>query len=79
MNYNRIPVLILPSACKLSTAGGFGPVFESGYGVSYFVQEDHIMFTVACFADFPHTNSARFVECVAAAMQLQLQLLSAQP
>ena len=53
-------------------------MFPSGYGVSYFVQEEAIMFTVACFSEFPHTNSGRFVGEVLGAMQLQRQLLQQQ-
>ncbi len=44
--------------------------------MSYFVQEDHIMFTVSCFTETTHTNSARYLEFVIAAMQKQLQLLA---
>jgi hypothetical protein len=79
------PVLKLPfalstsqTACKLSSAGGFGPVFPCGYGVSYFVQESHIMFSVSCFKDNPHTDSARFIEFIISAMQLQRTVLSAK-
>jgi hypothetical protein len=74
----RLPFALSTSqtACKLSVAGGFGPVFPCGYGVSYFVQEDHIMFTVSCFTDNPHTSSMRYVDHVIAAMQLQKQLLT---
>jgi carnitine O-palmitoyltransferase 1 len=74
----RLPFALSTSqtACKLSVAGGFGPVYPCGYGVSYFVQEDHIMFTVACFSGNQHTSSARYIDHVIAAMQLQKQLLT---
>ncbi len=46
--------------------------------MSYFVQEEHIMFAVSCFSNNPNTNSARYLECVIAAMQLQMELLAAK-
>lgn len=74
----RLPFALSTSqtACKLSLAGGFGPVFPCGYGVSYFVQEDHIMITVSCFTENPHTNSGRYLDRVIAAMELQKQFLT---
>ncbi|CAG5088418.1 Oidioi.mRNA.OKI2018_I69.PAR.g11835.t1.cds [Oikopleura dioica] len=45
----------------LSTGGGFGPVSDDGYGVSYIIcDEDLIMFHISSKHSCAHTNSARF-------------------
>lgn len=54
IDYNKRPDLISPG-------GGFGPVTEKGYGVSYIIQGDcHIYFHVSSFKDAENTDSFRF-------------------
>lgn len=45
----------------ISAGGGFGPVADDGYGVSYIVAgEDVIFFHISSKRSSPETDSARF-------------------
>lgn len=45
----------------ISAGGGFGPVADDGYGVSYIIAgEDIIFFHVSSKVSSPETDSARF-------------------
>ncbi|XP_076387298.1 carnitine O-palmitoyltransferase whd isoform X1 [Megachile rotundata] len=45
----------------ISAGGGFGPVADDGYGVSYIIAgEDLIFFHISCKRSSPKTNAARF-------------------
>ncbi len=45
---------------KISAGGGFGPVSEDGYGVSYIVYEEMLFFHVSSKIRSENTNSERF-------------------
>lgn len=50
-------------ARKISPGGGFGPVAEDGYGVSYqFANEEVLFFHVSSKRHSPHTDSKRFAD-----------------
>eukprot|EP00112_Aurelia_sp_Birch-Aquarium-sp1_P017854 Seg418.12 transcript_id=Seg418.12/GoldUCD/mRNA.D3Y31 product="Carnitine O-palmitoyltransferase 1 liver isoform" protein_id=Seg418.12/GoldUCD/D3Y31 len=54
----------------ISPGGGFGPVADDGYGVSYMVPDDRIMyFHVSSKKSSPHTNSERFIRNVFESLQ----------
>ncbi|CAI8037065.1 Carnitine O-palmitoyltransferase 1, liver isoform [Geodia barretti] len=62
LDYNNNPELISPG-------GGFGPVTEKGYGVSYIIQGDyHIYFHVSSFKSALNTDSARFANLIKESM-----------
>lgn len=53
----------------LSVGGGFGPVADDGYGVSYIIcHEDLIMFHVSSKRSSPETDSTRFANNIEKAM-----------
>jgi carnitine O-palmitoyltransferase 1, liver isoform len=53
----------------ISSGGGFGPVADDGYGVSYMVSgENSVFFHVSSKFSAPNTDSARFVERIRVAM-----------
>lgn len=55
---------------RISAGGGFGPVADDGYGVSYIIAgEDNIFFHVSCKNAFPTTNSRKFARCISESMQ----------
>ena len=54
----------------MSAGGGFGPVADDGYGVSYmFAGGDHIFFHVSSKISAANTNSHRFAEAISQALQ----------
>lgn len=62
IDFNKHPTMI-------SAGGGFGPVSEVGYGVSYIVcHEDLIMFHVSSKKTCPTTTSQRFAHNIEKAM-----------
>ena len=56
-------VMPIPVVCpQISPGGGFGPVADDGYGVSYMVPDDKkIFFHVSSKISSSHTDSERFV------------------
>lgn len=63
LDYDNIPALVSPG-------GGFGPVTEKGYGVSYIIQGDyHIYFHVSSFKSAENTDSKRFVTLIKNSMK----------
>eukprot|EP00731_Ephydatia_muelleri_P029750 Em0021g273a len=56
IDYNKFPE-------KASPGGGFGPVTKDGYGVSYIIPGDHLIyFHVSSFKSSEHTDSRRFAQ-----------------
>lgn len=56
IDYNTFPE-------KVSPGGGFGPVTKDGYGVSYIIPGDNLIyFHVSSFKSSEHTNSRRFAQ-----------------
>jgi carnitine O-palmitoyltransferase 1 len=53
----------------ISAGGGFGPVSEDGYGVSYIVYENMIFFHVSSKKSSENTDSVRFCNGISKAMQ----------
>ena len=48
---------------QISPGGGFGPVADDGYGVSYMVPDDHqIFFHISSKISSKQSNSDRFVQ-----------------
>lgn len=63
-NWNMILVY------QVSPGGGFGPVSDGGYGVSYMLPSDHkIFFHVASKHSSPKTSSKRFLENIFQSME----------
>jgi len=61
----------------ISAGGGFGPVADDGYGVSYIVAgEDTIAFHISSKVSAPCTNSTRFGETICTALQDMKELFS---
>ncbi|XP_063681004.1 carnitine O-palmitoyltransferase 1, liver isoform-like isoform X4 [Bolinopsis microptera] len=55
---------------RISAGGGFGPVADDGYGVSYIIAgEDNIFFHVSSKKACPNTNSRKFAADIEEAMQ----------
>ncbi|XP_077966410.1 carnitine O-palmitoyltransferase 1, muscle isoform-like [Styela clava] len=53
----------------LSGGGGFGPVADDGYGVSYIIcHENTIMFHISSKVSSHKTNSSRFADNIEKAM-----------
>ena len=52
-----------------SPGGGFGPVDDQGYGVSYMILKDRLYFHVAAKASNPHTSSKRFAKEIETALE----------
>jgi len=44
--------------------GGFSPIAQDGYGVSYVVTEDRLWFHITCYAQYPTTNSTQFADAL---------------
>ncbi|KAB5553531.1 hypothetical protein PHYPO_G00039720 [Pangasianodon hypophthalmus] len=62
----------------ISLGGGFGPVADDGYGVSYIiVGENLINFHVSCKNSCTHTNSRRFGSQISRALKDLMSLFSA--
>ncbi|XP_061565018.1 carnitine O-palmitoyltransferase 1, liver isoform-like isoform X2 [Cololabis saira] len=60
----------------ISCGGGFGPVADDGYGVSYnFLGDTIINFHISCKHSCPETNSHKFGDQIRTALQDLLQLL----
>jgi carnitine O-palmitoyltransferase 1 len=54
----------------ISAGGGFGPVADDGYGVSYIVAgEDTIFFHISSKKSSPETDSSRFAESLKTALR----------
>lgn len=61
----------------VSCGGGFGPVVDDGYGVSYSFMGDHILnFHISCKHSCPETDSHKFGDQIRTALQDLLQLLN---
>lgn len=53
----------------ISAGGGFGPVADDGYGVSYIIAgEDVVFFHVSCKVSCPTTNARRFANNIGQAL-----------
>lgn len=53
----------------ISAGGGFGPVADDGYGVSYIIAgEDLIFFHISCKESSPETNASRFAQQIERAL-----------
>ncbi|XP_053986791.1 carnitine O-palmitoyltransferase 1, liver isoform isoform X1 [Hylaeus volcanicus] len=53
----------------ISAGGGFGPVADDGYGVSYVIAgENRIFFHISCKLSSPKTNAARFAKQIERAL-----------
>ncbi|XP_076276466.1 carnitine O-palmitoyltransferase whd isoform X1 [Lasioglossum baleicum] len=53
----------------ISAGGGFGPVADDGYGVSYIIAgENLIFFHISCKLSSPQTNAARFAKQIEKAL-----------
>ncbi|XP_046412845.1 carnitine O-palmitoyltransferase 1, liver isoform isoform X1 [Neodiprion fabricii] len=53
----------------ISAGGGFGPVADDGYGVSYIIAgEDFLFFHISSKISSPETNSARFAVAIETAL-----------
>ncbi|XP_076237733.1 carnitine O-palmitoyltransferase whd isoform X2 [Calliopsis andreniformis] len=53
----------------ISAGGGFGPVADDGYGVSYIIAgEDLIFFHISCKLSSPQTNADRFAKQIEKAL-----------
>lgn len=53
----------------ISAGGGFGPVADDGYGVSYIITgEDNIFFHVSCKRKSPKTDATKFASGIAKAL-----------
>nr|CAD7194400.1 unnamed protein product [Timema douglasi] len=62
MDLNKYPRCI-------SAGGGFGPVADDGYGVSYIIAgEDILFFHITCKISSPETNSSRFARNIEQAL-----------
>ncbi|KAL0280460.1 UNVERIFIED_CONTAM: hypothetical protein PYX00_001740 [Menopon gallinae] len=62
----------------ISAGGGFGPVADDGYGVSYIIAgEDLIFFHISSKASSPHTNANRFAQNVEKALKDMRKLFEA--
>ncbi|KFM61832.1 Carnitine O-palmitoyltransferase 1, liver isoform, partial [Stegodyphus mimosarum] len=60
---------------KLGAGGGFGPVSDEGYGVSYLFPSDYrIFFHVSSKHCCPHTSSKKFLELLVESMNEMLAL-----
>ncbi len=62
INFNKNPEYT-------SAGGGFGPVSEDGYGVSYIVYEEMIFFHVSSKRSSANTSSERFCNEIQQAMK----------
>lgn len=61
----------------VSCGGGFGPVADDGYGVSYSFMGDNILnFHISCKHSCPETDAHKFGDQIRTALQDLLQLLS---
>ena len=63
-----------------SPGGGFGPVSDEGYGVSYMLPTEYnIFFHVSSKKSCPHTNSSQFATHIFQAMEDMRQLFDQTP
>merc|ERR1711916_76555 len=61
---------------RQSPGGGFGPVAEDGYGVSYMISgEDSIFFHVSANRSHAQTDSARFIHQIFKALRDMQEVL----
>jgi carnitine O-palmitoyltransferase 1, liver isoform len=61
----------------VSPGGGFGPVADNGYGVSYMLSgEDEVFFHVSSKKTCEDTDSARFADGIVQAMADMKEVLS---
>jgi hypothetical protein len=64
---------------RLSFGGGFGPVADDGYGISYVIAgENHIFFHVSSFARCQHTNCYKLAGQIRECMSEMLHLFKAE-
>lgn len=65
------------NAKRISPGGGFGPVAEDGYGVSYMVSgERELFFHISCKRSCPTTDSDRFADRIFEALREMKEVLS---
>ena len=61
-NYLILIFNIFLVCAQISPGGGFGPVADDGYGISYMVPDDHkVFFHISSKISSEQTNSERFV------------------
>ncbi|XP_052808482.1 carnitine O-palmitoyltransferase 1, liver isoform-like isoform X2 [Mya arenaria] len=54
---------------RIAGGGGFGPVADDGYGVSYIIAgENYLFFHVSCKRSCPTTSSAKFTDAICKAL-----------
>ena len=60
----------VPGFHRLARGGGFGPVADDGYGVSYMVAGDKtVFFHISSKKDKENTSSKRFAEALSKALE----------
>jgi len=74
----RFPKEDLTTNTYLNAAGGFGPVSEDGYGVSYNIANDNIMFFHVSSKRGRSTNSKKFLEEIFNSLAQMKQVLEAK-
>ena len=63
---------------QISPGGGFGPVADDGYGISYMVPDDRkVFFHISSKISSEHTNSERFVRLLFESMAEVKELFEA--
>uniref|UniRef100_A0A672JUI8 Carnitine O-palmitoyltransferase 1, liver isoform-like n=1 Tax=Salarias fasciatus TaxID=181472 RepID=A0A672JUI8_SALFA len=64
----------------MSCGGGFGPVADDGYGVSYYIVGENIInFHISCKHSCPDTDAHKFGDQIRKALNDLIQLLSPNP
>ena len=53
---------------KVGFVNHFGPVTPEGYGIAYIIKDDHINLHVTSFKSHPMTDSGRYLEAIAKAL-----------
>ena len=66
-------------AFRMSPGGGFGPVADDGYGVSYMVLKDEIFFHVSSKISSKRTGSVRFSTAIRKALNDIMALCDGEP
>jgi len=63
------PATDAEDAKRVSPGGGFGPVCNDGYGVSYMIVEDYFFFHISSKRSYANTQSERFAENIFQALR----------
>eukprot|EP00164_Ancoracysta_twista_P002189 GFYU01002889.1.p1 GENE.GFYU01002889.1~~GFYU01002889.1.p1 ORF type:complete len:783 (-),score=246.37 GFYU01002889.1:209-2557(-) len=63
--------------CKRVSSGGFGPVADDGYGVSYLVVESCLWFHVSSKKDSKATDTQRFVKIIKSSLADMMEVFAA--